>query len=157
MSNLFSISLTGGTEREILKLGKVIEERKLSVQDFEINPHVTHVRAIEKMRSLDVIVLPMPASQIYFGFPLKAIEAVASAKIIVAAKCRIYTDIFSDTFKPYWYEPGDAESLYNAIDEALFDSNLEARINLGLVFAKDFIWENRTNKIIHKLKEGAVN
>lgn len=157
LSELFNISLTGGTEREILKLQSEIFDRKLSIQNLEVNPHVPHVVALEKLRNLDVIILPKPASENYLGFPLKCIEAVASGRIVLAAKCRTYTDIFSDLFQPYWYEPGDARSLYNSIVDALSDSHLEAKINAGLAFAEQFSWETRTKSIISNLFEDSFN
>lgn len=156
-SELFNISLTGGTEREILKLQSEIFDRQLSIQNLEVNPHVSHALALGKMRNLDVIILPKPASEDYLGFPLKCIEAVASGRIVLAAKCRTYTDIFSDLFQPYWYEPGDAESLYNSIIEALSDSDLEAKINTGLTFVEQFSWETRTKNIIYNLFEDTIN
>lgn len=157
LSELFNISLTGGTVREILKLQSEIFDRQLSIQNLEVNPHVPHALALEKMRNLDVIILPKPASEGYLGFPLKCIEAVASGRIVIAAKCRTYTDIFSELFQPFWYEPGDAESLYDSIIEALSDSELEVKINAGLTFAEQFSWETRTKNIISNLFEGSMN
>lgn len=156
-SELFNISLTGGTEREIRKIQSEIFDRELNIQNLEINPHVPHALALVKMKNLDVIILPKPASEDYLGFPLKCIEAVASGRIVLAAKCRTYTDIFSDLFQPYWYEPGDAGSLYNSIVDALTDSYLETKINTGLAFAEQFSWEIRTKNIISNLFEDSIN
>ncbi len=157
LSETFNISLTGGTEKEILKLKRVISEEQLSIQNLEVNPHVPHALALEKMKNLDVIILPKPDSEKYLGFPLKCIEAVASGRIILAAKCRTYTDVFSDSFQPYWYEPGDASSLYNSIVQALSDSDLETKINTGLVFAEQFGWETRTKNIVSNLFEDSID
>jgi glycosyltransferase involved in cell wall biosynthesis len=157
LSELFNISLTGGTEREILMLQSEIFDRQLSIQDLEVNPHVPHALALAKMRNLDVIILPKPASDDYLGFPLKCIEAVASGRIVLAAKCKTYTDIFSDLYQPYWYEPGDAGTLYNAIVDALSDAHLEAKINTGLAFAEQFSWETRTKNIISNLFKDSIN
>lgn len=157
LSETFNISLTGGTEKEILKLKRVISEEQLSIQNLEVNPHVPHALALEKMKNLDVIILPKPDSEDYLGFPLKCIEAVASGRIILAAKCRTYTDVFSDSFQPYWYEPGDASSLYNSIVQALSDSDLETKINTGLVFAEQFGWETRTKNIVSNLFEDSID
>jgi glycosyltransferase involved in cell wall biosynthesis len=157
LSETFNISLTGGTEKEILKLKRAISEEQLSIQNLEVNPHVPHALALEKMKNLDVIILPKPDSEDYLGFPLKCIEAVASGRIILAAKCRTYTDVFSDSFQPYWYEPGDASSLYNSIVQALSDSDLEAKINTGLVFAEQFGWETRTKNIVSNLFEDSID
>ena len=123
LSELFNFSLTGGTEKEIRRLKSAISERQINIQDLKVNPHDPHALALNKMRNLDVIILPKPASKNHLGFPLRCIEAVASGRIVIAAKCRTYTDIFSDLFQPHWYEPGDAGLLYDAINEALSDSN----------------------------------
>jgi len=157
LSELFNISLTGGTEEEIQRLKSAISERQLNIQDLEDNPHVPHALALEKMRNLDVIILPKPASEDYLGSPLKCIEAVASGRIVIAARYRTYTDIFSELFQPFWYEPGDAGSLYDFIIEALSDSELEAKINTGLTFAEQFSWETRTKKIISYFFKGSIN
>jgi len=157
LSESFNISLTGGTAREILKLKRAISKEQPSIQNLEVNPHVPHALALEKMKNLDVIILPKPDSEDYLGFPLKCIEAVASGRIVLAAKCRTYTDVFSDLFQPYWYEPGDASSLYNSIIQALSDSDLEAKINTGLAFAEQFSWETRTKNIVSNLFEDSID
>ena len=108
-------------------------------------------KIISKMKESDVLVLPMPASKKYMGFPLKAIESIASGRIVVAARCRVYQDIFDESFEPYWYEPNDAMSLNLAIIMALNDELLGERLAKGLEFSSRFTWDSRTKKLLDGL------
>jgi glycosyltransferase involved in cell wall biosynthesis len=147
------VSITGGTESEVYRVEQLISEYDLTTLEFEINPHVSHTLAMEKLRKLDVIVLPEPKSEKYVGFPLKSIEAVASGRIVMAADCRVYKDVFTDQYQPYWFEPGERESLYNAIQMAIFDNDLEDHIHLGIDYARRFTWDTRTSDILKKLNQ----
>ncbi len=148
------ISITGGTQFEVETLNKLIQKLQLESRNLRVNAHLSHYQALQKMKELDVIVLPMPASKEYVGFPLKSIEALASGRIVVAAKCRVYTDIFVEDFQPYWYVPENPESLFMAITKALGDNDLEARITSGLKFAEQFTWDIRTKNLLSELKSG---
>lgn len=142
------ISLTGGMEKEISQVKKLAERCNLILKDLEINPHLSHKLALVKMNNLDVIILPKSESKSYVGFPVKCIEAIATGRIVIAAKCMIYDQIFTEKYQPYWYESGSGNSLYESIQRALFDEDLEARINLGLEFALQFTWDIRISNIL---------
>ena len=151
------ISLTGGMEKEISQVNKLAKECNLSAKDLEINSHLSHKLALIKMKNLDVIILPKYESKSYVGFPVKCIEAIATGRIVIAAKCMIYDQIFTEKYQPYWYESGNGNSLYASIQRALSDEDLEARINLGLEFALQFTWDIRISNILrdrHKDKLG---
>jgi glycosyltransferase involved in cell wall biosynthesis len=125
------ISLTGGMEKEISQVNKLAKECNLSSKDLEIKSYV--------------------------GFPVKCIEAIATGRIVIAAKCMVYDQIFTEKYQPYWYESGNENSLYASIQRALSDEDLEARINLGLEFALQFTWDIRISNILrdcHKDKLG---
>jgi glycosyltransferase involved in cell wall biosynthesis len=148
------ISITGGTQFEVDTLNKLIQRLQLESTNLIVNSHLSHDQALQKMKELDVIVLPIPTSKEYVGFPLKSIEALASGRIVVAAKCRVYTDIFVEDFQPYWYVSENPQSLFMAIAKALGDNELEARITSGLKFAEQFTWDIRTKNLLSELTSG---
>jgi glycosyltransferase involved in cell wall biosynthesis len=145
------ISLTGGTESEIDLVSKYIRKFGLDQTRLFLHQHVPHSLALVVMRNLDVIVLPSPNSAKYLGFPLKCLEAVATGKIVVVSKTKIYEDVFNEQFQPYWYTPGDIDSLYGCIEGAISDPNLSSKILEGLDFSKGFTWRNRTDRLMKAL------
>ena len=150
-SKTYEISITGGSLNEVASAMNTLRDFGLSKNEIEINGHISHAEAIRKMKCLDVLVLPMPASKKYMGFPLKAIESIASGRIVVAARCKIYQDIFDDSFEPYWYEPNDVMSLNLAIIKALNDESLGESLAKGLEFSSRFTWDARTKKLLDGL------
>jgi glycosyltransferase involved in cell wall biosynthesis len=144
----YRVSITGGTELEVQGLLAKLNQYELHSNDLEISGHIQHSEALERLRELDVIVLPMPVSKSYVGFPLKALESAAVGRIVVAARCQIFSDIFSEEYEPYWYEPGSASSLDQAISLALVDSHLEQNVLKGVDFASRFTWDLRTKRIL---------
>jgi glycosyltransferase involved in cell wall biosynthesis len=150
-SKTYEISITGGSLNEVASAVNRLRDFGLSKNDIEINGHISHPEAIRKMKCLDVLVLPMPASKKYTGFPLKAIESIASGRIVVAARCKIYQDIFDESFEPYWYEANDIISLNLAITKALNDESLGERLAKGLEFSLRFTWDARTKELLDGL------
>lgn len=147
----FTISITGGTVREIVKLKAKAKKIGIKDFDFEIEGHQSHELALRAMASLHVIVLPTPKSNRYVGFPIKSLEAIATGRIVIAAKSSIYESIFSGEFHPYWYTPGSADSMLEAIHKATSDPRLERHLISGLQFSKDYTWDKRTNTIIQAI------
>ena len=147
----FRISLVGGTDSEILQMYSKLEQYGITTKEIEISGHVGHAKAIKMFKQLDVIVLPKPASQKYVGFPLKAIESIASGRVVVAAKCTVYEDIFDQDFQPFWYTAGDSASLNMAIRQAVNEEGLKLKLNSGLNFALKFSWDDRTSRLLDAL------
>jgi glycosyltransferase involved in cell wall biosynthesis len=153
----YEISITGGTDNELIMATNKLLEYGLTENDVKISGHIPHRAVFDKMKELEVIVLPMPASRRYVGFPLKSIESVASGRIVIAARCRIYEDIFNQSFEPYWYESGSAISMNNAIKEAFRDESLEDRLGKGIEFSSRFTWDARTKTLLDALKSSQYN
>ena len=153
----YKISIIGGTEKEMIAIRYQLKEIGLGEEDLEVSGHISHHEVIVKLRVEDVIVLPMPASKRYVGFPLKAIESIASGRIVIAARCKIYEDIFNQDFEPYWYEPGNATSMNFAINEAINDRALEDRLVRGVDFASRFTWDTRTIALLNGLASSRYN
>ena len=155
--NKYKISIIGGTNREVIAANHELSIYGLTENDVKISGHISHHAAIAKMKELDVLVLPMPASKKYVGFPLKSIESIASGRIVIAARCTIYKDIFNQDFEPYWYEPGNAISMDFAIKEALSDESLRDRITQGITFSSRFTWDARTKTLLDSLRLSQYN
>lgn len=153
----YEISITGGTVRELISATHKLSEYGLTANDVNISGHIPHRMIFGKMKELDVLVLPMPASKGYAGFPLKSIESSASGRIVIAARCKIYEDIFNQGYEPFWYEPGNAISMNFAIKEALSDESLEERLGRGIEFSSRFTWDARTKALLDSLISSQYN
>ena len=149
--NKFNILITGGTEKELVAVNLKLPEFGLTQNDVKISGHISHHAVTAKIKEMDVLILPMPASKRYVGFPLKAIESIASGRIVIVARCKIYEDIFIQGFEPYWYEPGNAISMDFAIKKALSDEFLRDRLDQGVVFSSRFTWDARTKILLDSL------
>ena len=149
----YRISITGGSDNDLKKANKLIKKFRLNKTSISIKGHVQHKFALNLMKNLDVIVLPEPRSSKYVGFPLKCIEAVSSGRIVVAADCELYRDIFTEHFQPYWYASEVADSLNYGIVTALKDPQLINKISEGINFANKFSWDSRTSKLLSKVKK----
>lgn len=147
----YNISIVGGTPTEVLNLESQLKKYSLQRLDVMISGHLIHSDALKVLADFDVIVLPKPASETYLGFPLKAIESIATGRIVIVADCKIYRDIFCGQFEPFWYSPGNPESMDIAITSAVTNSNLEVKLLAGIDFAADFTWERRTKRILERL------
>jgi glycosyltransferase involved in cell wall biosynthesis len=153
----YEISIVGGTDRELISATHKLSDYGLTANDVKISGHIPHRTVFGKMKELDVLVLPMPASKGYAGFPLKSIESIASGRIVIAARCKIYEDIFSEGFEPFWYEPGNAISMNFAIKEALSDQSLKERLGRGIEFSSRFTWDARTKALLDSLISSQYN
>ena len=148
----YRIAIKGGQWHEVKHFESLARELGIQESDLEISAHMNHSLALTEMSRLDVIVLTSPTSPSYVGFPLKAIESVATGRIVVAANCQTYGDIFDSKYQPYWYSPANPEDLLKTILRALTDPVLKQNISLGIDFASHFLWENRTRRIISAIE-----
>lgn len=147
----YRISISGGSYRELIQINESLKNRHLTLDDVSISGHVPHHEALARMSKLDFIVLTRPASLNYFGFPLKTLEAIASGRVVIAADCEVYRNIFNGTYQPYWYIPGDPYTLLEAIKLSSQDPKLSENILSGLEFAAQFTWENRVKNILSRI------
>ena len=149
----YEISITGGDVNDLKKAEKLISEFNLNIAAIDIKGHVDHKVAMNLLKELDVIVLPQPRSSKYVGFPLKCIEAVSSGRIVIAADCGLYRDIFTEGFQPYWYDSRVSVSMNNAIISAINDPQLMANLSEGINFANNFSWDSRTIRLLNAVKK----
>jgi glycosyltransferase involved in cell wall biosynthesis len=143
-----SVTIIGADEQNLKKLNKEISELNIQRKYINLVPHVKHSKALEMMKSFDVLVLPRYDDHNYNGMPIKLIEYISTGKITIIARTPLYSEIFSGNFKPFYYEPKNINSLVHAINSALNSKNLENTLLEGLKFSKKFTWEDRTLRIL---------
>ena len=153
----FNVVVKGGQPQELDWLKSLALHYELGESDIEISGQMSQELALAAMSNLDVIVLTNPSSVKYVGFPLKALEAVAQGRIVLAADCETYRNIFDSEYQPFWYSSQKAEDMLLAISQALGDPKLRERMLSGREFASRFLWENRTEQILRTLAKSATD
>jgi glycosyltransferase involved in cell wall biosynthesis len=121
----------------------------LNFNQIEVVAHQVHSVGLQLMKECDFLVLPRNRDPNYFGFPLKALEYVASGRFVLAAKTQVNSELFSGTFQPFWYEPDDIQMLADLIQSTQFDSKLGEYLISGFRYANEYSWESRTERITH--------
>lgn len=145
-----SVFLAGGEKHEVNQIKQIAAELDISEKNLVISGHIRHSMAIEMMKTMDVLVLPLPLTNSYDGTPIKTLEYCASGKIVIAADAKLYREVFTGVFMPFWYEAANPDSLHQAIESAVCDSNLVNRISAGVQFASLYTWQNRTMRVLEK-------
>jgi glycosyltransferase involved in cell wall biosynthesis len=143
-----SVTIVGADEQNLKKLNKEISKLNIRREYINLVPHVKHSKALKMMKSFDVLVLPRYDDHNYNGMPIKLIEYISTGRITIIARTPLYSELFSENFKPFYYEPKNINSLIHAINSALNSKNLENTLLEGLKFSKKFTWEDRTLRIL---------
>ncbi len=139
-----SVSLIGVMGPELSMLEKLRRELKIEESKLNFKVHVTHSQALTLMKDFDVLVLPAYSSNNYTGMPLKLLEYLSTGKITIVADVPLYNQVFLKDFQPFYYTPGDPESLYDSICSAVRLKDLDKHLVAGVEFAANFTWDNRT-------------
>ena len=147
---LHKILFVGIDEKDRERLSVESRKRCIEILNLEIQSYLPHDLCLELMKNCDVLVLPTNQDPKYSGHPLKAFEYANSARIILCAETATNSQIFSGTFQPYFYIPGDIESMYSAFQFAISDPDLLERLVAGVNFSSKFTWEARTSKILEE-------
>jgi glycosyltransferase involved in cell wall biosynthesis len=147
------VFLIGGEPDDLLNLSPSSKIQLENCKNLFIIPHLSHTEANRLMKSMDVLVLPAPKSEKYEGTPIKSLEYCSAGKIIVAADSITYRQAFEENFTPFWYLPGSPHSLFESIQNSIWDPNLVSRILDGVTLASKFTWEKRTQSILEAFTE----
>jgi glycosyltransferase involved in cell wall biosynthesis len=144
-----NVTLIGAEQQELAQFEKIQAKLKISSKYLKIYEHVSHSQALLMMHNFDVLVLPAYGSKHYIGMPIKLLEYFASGRVVIIADIPLYKKIFNIGFRPFFYIPGDINSLSQTIFIALQSENLKKYLLDGIEFCLPFTWENRTRRILN--------
>lgn len=139
-----SVTLVGATEIDLPKLNILRNKLEIRENFLSFKTHVKHTEALSLMKSFDILILPAYSSEQYVGMPLKLLEYLSTGKITIVANISLYKNIFKKSFWPFFYIPGNIDSLTKSINSALAANNLEHHLIKGVKFASEYTWTNRT-------------
>jgi glycosyltransferase involved in cell wall biosynthesis len=142
------VVLVGATNSELNEFKKIQKALKIEDEFIKFYPHISHTLAIETLKNIDILILPIPKSKNYVGMPIKLLEYIASGKIVMVADCALFRSFFDKSYNPFFYNPEDIPSLSREIYKALSDEILLSKLLAGAKFASNFTWLSRTNNMI---------
>jgi glycosyltransferase involved in cell wall biosynthesis len=147
------VVLIGANDSELAKFKRI--QNSLNIEDrfLKFYPHVSHSKAINSLKGIDILVLPMPKSKNYVGMPIKLLEYIAAGKIVMVADCSLFRSFFNENYRPFFYGSEDIPSLSREINKAICDENLLSKLLEGTQFASNYTWSSRTKNMI----EFAIN
>ena len=83
--------------------------------------------------------------------PMKVFEYLAACRVMVASKTPALESILRED-TTFWYEPDNAHSLAQMIQEAYTSSDAEEKIRSGQALAAAHTWKRRTERILVFMK-----
>lgn len=142
-----TIKVVGGDKKETERFNNLIYKNEL-VGYFQILGQLTHESAIQEIKKSDAIVLTRSADVKYNGFPIKAIEALASGKLILVEKSKVYDDIFNNQTFVLWFDRKNIDKMFVDLKKSLESPNLVKKLNENIIEAQKHTWEQRTLNLV---------
>lgn len=144
--------IVGGPDAHVSEYEELAASLGLSPEQIHFEGHVPFSNVLPAIRSCDVCVYPAPkSSHPYFirdTSPLKLFEYLAAGVPVVCADIPPVRDIVDET-SVWFFEPGDAHSLSEAIKNALSkEKEAQAKAQKGLNIAAYHTWEKRMRRIL---------
>jgi glycosyltransferase involved in cell wall biosynthesis len=124
----FRVNLIGGDKNEMRKYLLLKNHLGLSDNYLTLQGHVPHFKVPAILRSMDVLVLPGPASDKYSGTPLKLFEYFVSGRIVMLADEEFIKQSKIGTITNWIFKPNDFEDLFTRINSAIRDPYLASKI-----------------------------
>jgi glycosyltransferase involved in cell wall biosynthesis len=146
------IKVIGGNETEIVRFREVIARENVHAY-FELKGQLPHDLALRELKNSDIIILTKSTDPNYAGFPLKAIEALASGRLIVVEENDAYKDAFHEDSFVIWFNKDVIGDIFLQIQTALNDDQLDLKLMGNVEFAKSFTWMIRTQYLLTKISE----
>ena len=150
--NLFDlkIKVIGGNETEIIRFREIIARENVHTY-FELKGQQSHEIALRELKDSDVVILTKSTDPNYAGFPLKAMEALASGRVTVVEENDAYKDAFDEDAFVIWFNRDLIENIFLQIKAALNDNQLDSKLKANVEIAKKYTWINRTQFLLAKI------
>ena len=148
----FRVNLIGGDKNEVERY--LLLKNRLGLTDKYLNlqGHVPYHKVPAILRSMDVLVLPSPASSKYSGTPLKLYEYLVSGRIVMLADEEFIKQSKIGIITKWRFKPNDFEELFTRINTAIRDPDLASKIDRLIEFASNSTWEKRTTELIQRIE-----
>ena len=148
----FKVNLIGGDKNEVKKY--LLLKNRLGINDryLTLQGHVPYFEVPAILRSMDVLVLPGPASSKYSGTPLKLFEYFVSGRIVMLADEEFIKQSKIGTITNWIFKPNDFEDLFTRINSAILDPYLALKIGRLIEFASSSTWKKRTVDLIQRIE-----
>ena len=141
------LKIVGGDSSEVDKFNKLIKVNNLE-NYFLLMGQMVHEKAFNELKNADIVILTKSKDLKYSGFPLKAVEALASGKLTLVESSEIYRDIFEKNAFVSWFDENNIEDIFFNINKEIIDKNFESKLIMNINYAKNFTWEKRTRNIV---------
>jgi len=142
-------AVIGGTEKDIKKYRKIIEDKKLKnivffgFKNKKIIP--------QYLQSADIMLLPnvpVSAESSEYTSPIKLFEYMASGRPIVASNLPSIREVL-DEETAFFCQPGNAEDLNKKITQVLNDLvNAHLKADAAREKVREYTWEKRAGRIL---------
>jgi glycosyltransferase involved in cell wall biosynthesis len=148
----FRGNLIGGDKSEIKKYSTLKDRLGLSDRYLSLQGHVPHFKVPAILRSMDVLVLPSPASSEYTGTPLKLYEYFVSGRIVMLADEEFIKQSEIGAVTNWIFQPNDFEDLFKQIASAIRDPGLVSKIWKLIEHASKSTWNKRTADLTQRIE-----
>lgn len=148
----FRVNIIGGDKNELARYLLLKDRLGLTSKYLNLQGHVPYYQVPAILRSMDVLVLPSPASSKYKGTPLKLYEYLVSGRIVMLADEEFIKQSKIVTMTKWIFKPNDFQDLFMQINSAIRDPNLASKICRLLEFASNSTWDKRTADLIRRIE-----
>lgn len=145
------LRIVGGLEEDAQRERLLRLAAELGVADrVDFEGPVAYADVPARLASADVAVLPLAdgAEAREFTSPLKLFDYLAAGLPVVAADFPTVREVLRDGENGLLFSPGDPATLASALERALSDRDLAARLRRrALETAADFTWDRRAERL----------
>jgi Glycosyl transferases group 1 len=149
-SHDIKIKIIGGDDSEISRFREMIAKGKVSSY-FDLRGQLAHEMALRELKKSEIVILTKSADENYAGFPLKAIEALASGRITIVEESDVYKNIFNNGAFVIWFNRELIDKIFLQIESTMRDGKLDLKLKRNVEIAKKFTWINRTLNLLAKI------
>ena len=149
-SHDIKIKVIGGDESEINRFREMIAKENVS-SFFDLRGQLSHKTALNELKKSEIVILTKSTDENYAGFPLKAIEALASGRITIVEESDVYKNIFNNGAFVIWFNRELIDKIFLQIESTMRDGKLDLKLKRNVEIAKKFTWINRTLNLLAKI------